>query len=110
MQLKVVLLPEPFGPIRPRISPSFTSKETSFTARRAPNLLVRPETVSTGMGDSVRQRETVHHRSGTATDRNGPGSAAHHFRMCRAPGHASYFAYACPFGNGNTGSAVLISF
>ena len=32
MQLKVVLLPEPFGPIRPRISPSFTSKETSLTA------------------------------------------------------------------------------
>src|SRR4029077_1494232 len=49
MQLKVVLLPEPFGPIRPRISPSFTSNETLFTARRAPNLLMRPETVSRGM-------------------------------------------------------------
>src|SRR6266850_1818215 len=49
MQLKVVLLPDPFGPIRPRISPSLTSNETSLTARRAPNLLVRPETVSMGM-------------------------------------------------------------
>src|SRR5256885_16424618 len=56
MQLKVVLLPDPFGPIRPRISPSFTSKETSFTARRAPNLLVRPDTLSIGMGGApVRQ-------------------------------------------------------
>src|SRR5882724_954104 len=49
MQLKVVLLPDPFGPIRPRISPSLTSKDTSLTARRAPNLLVRPDTVSMGM-------------------------------------------------------------
>src|SRR5687767_12770718 len=49
MQLKIVLLPDPFGPIRPRISPSFTSNETSLTARRAPNLFERPETLSIGM-------------------------------------------------------------
>src|SRR5947209_15165651 len=49
MQLNVVLLPEPFGPIRPRISPSATSNETLFTARRAPNLLVRPETLNIAM-------------------------------------------------------------
>src|SRR5438093_10697603 len=54
MQLNVVLLPEPFGPMRPRISPSSSSNETLFTARKAPNLLVRPETLSMGMGrDSV---------------------------------------------------------
>jgi hypothetical protein len=29
MQLKQVVLPEPLGPMRPRISPSLTSKETS---------------------------------------------------------------------------------
>ena len=45
MQLKVVLLPEPFGPIRPRISPSLTSNETFETAVKPPNVLVRPETV-----------------------------------------------------------------
>src|SRR5262245_19070710 len=50
MQLKIVLLPDPFGPISPRISPSATSKETSLTARRAPNLLTRPVTLSIGMG------------------------------------------------------------
>src|SRR5947208_16883504 len=86
MQLNVVLLPEPFGPIRPRISPSFTSNETLFTARRAPNLLVRPETVSMGMGiplarvpDAV-QRATVHRRSGTRhrLERSRVSSASFH--------------------------------
>ena len=46
MQLKIVLLPEPFGPMRPRISPSSTAKETSLTAEKPPNLFVRPETRS----------------------------------------------------------------
>src|SRR5262245_27045671 len=45
MQLKVVLLPEPFGPMRPKISPSLTSKDTLETAVKPPNVLVRPETV-----------------------------------------------------------------
>ena len=45
MQLKIVLLPEPFGPISPRISPSLTSKETFDTAVKPSNILVRPETV-----------------------------------------------------------------
>ena len=44
MQLKVVLLPEPLGPIRPRISPSLTSNETLETAVKPSNFLVRPET------------------------------------------------------------------
>src|SRR3712207_5349924 len=50
MQLKVVLLPDPFGPMRPRISPSSTAKATSLMARKPPNLLVRPETLSIGTG------------------------------------------------------------
>src|SRR5262245_61595133 len=45
MQLKMVLLPEPFGPIRPRISPSLTSNDTFATAVKPPNILVRPETL-----------------------------------------------------------------
>src|SRR5687767_4741218 len=48
MQLKHVVLPEPFGPMRPRISPSFTSKETLFSAVKPPNCLVRPEIVNMG--------------------------------------------------------------
>ncbi len=66
MQLKIVLLPDPFGPISPRISPSLTSNETSLTARRAPNLLVSPETLKIGMRGissahvpDAMQRETV---------------------------------------------------
>src|SRR5437764_15383334 len=47
IRLKVVLLPEPFGPIRPRISPSATSKETFLTARKPSKLLVSPSTLST---------------------------------------------------------------
>ena len=51
MQLKVVLLPEPLGPIRPRISPSSTSNDTFETAVKPSNILVRPETVRSGHGD-----------------------------------------------------------
>jgi len=36
MQLNSVDLPDPFGPIRPRISPGRTSKLTSCTALIAP--------------------------------------------------------------------------
>src|SRR3990170_3507098 len=48
MQLNMVVLPEPLGPMRPRISPSTTSNETRLRAVKPPNRLVRPETVSTG--------------------------------------------------------------
>src|SRR5262245_10573295 len=44
MQLKMVLLPDPFGPIRPRISPSSTWNDTFDTAVKPLNTLVRPET------------------------------------------------------------------
>src|ERR1700674_3737093 len=47
IRLKIVLLPEPFGPIRPRISPLWSSKETRFTARNPSKLLVRDSTTST---------------------------------------------------------------
>ena len=48
MQLNVVLLPEPFGPMSPRISPSSTSNDTFDTAVKPSNILVRPETVRRG--------------------------------------------------------------
>src|SRR2546423_502741 len=45
--LKIVLLPEPFGPIRPRISPSSTWNETFATAVKPPKRLTSPLTSST---------------------------------------------------------------
>ncbi len=47
MQLKHVVLPEPFGPMRPRISPSRTSKETALSAMNPPKRFVSAEIVST---------------------------------------------------------------
>src|SRR6516162_8752112 len=48
MRLKTVVLPDPFGPSRPTISPSCTVKDTSSTARRPPKALVRFRTSSRG--------------------------------------------------------------
>src|SRR5580700_1880266 len=59
--LKIVLLPEPLGPIRPRISPSATPNETLLTAVNPPKRLQRPATSSTearlrrGVGGTGRQ-------------------------------------------------------
>ncbi len=46
--LKIVLLPDPLGPIRPRISPSSTLNETLLTAVKPPKRLTSPLTSSTG--------------------------------------------------------------
>ena len=45
--LKIVLLPEPFGPIRPRISPCATLNDTLLTAVKPPNRFTKPSTSST---------------------------------------------------------------
>src|SRR5664279_739441 len=47
--LKIVLLPEPLGPIRPRISPCSTLNDTLLTAVKPPNRLTRPSTTSTAV-------------------------------------------------------------
>src|SRR5690554_3742901 len=47
--LKVVVLPAPFGPTRPRISPSLTPKLRSETAAKPPKWRVRPSTRSTSL-------------------------------------------------------------
>ncbi|MHC2703399.1 hypothetical protein ACVMHZ_006562 [Bradyrhizobium liaoningense] len=47
--LKIVLLPEPLGPIRPRISPSSTLNDTLFTAVKPPNRFTSPFTSSTAV-------------------------------------------------------------
>src|SRR5215213_9323209 len=46
-RLKIVLLPEPFGPIRPRISPWSTRNDTLLTAVKPPKRFTNPSTVST---------------------------------------------------------------
>ena len=46
MQLKSVVLPAPFGPIRPQIAPWATSKDTSWRAVTPPNRIVTPSTTS----------------------------------------------------------------
>src|SRR5580704_1164690 len=47
--LIVVVLPAPFGPTSPTISPGATSKPTSSTARKPPNDLHRFSTESTAV-------------------------------------------------------------
>src|SRR5579863_2367121 len=45
--LKIVLLPEPFGPIKPRISPCSRRNDTLLTAVKPPKRFTNPLTVST---------------------------------------------------------------
>src|SRR6266480_3108685 len=53
MRLNTVLLPEPLGPIRPRISPSATSNETLLTAVKPPKLFVSCSTFSNSRREGV---------------------------------------------------------
>src|SRR5687768_15794265 len=57
--LMVVVLPAPFGPRNPKISPAFTAKLTAFTAVKSPKLLVRP---STAMDRSTAADSTTSHQ------------------------------------------------
>src|SRR5436190_20614918 len=50
MTLMQVVLPEPFGPTRPRISPALRWKLSSSRARKPPKRLTRPSTWSSGCG------------------------------------------------------------
>src|SRR5579863_4636907 len=63
MTLMQVVLPEPFGPTRPRISPAPTPKLKTSSARKPPKRFTRPSTVKSGgvSGDidppSLQQRD-----------------------------------------------------
>src|SRR5512139_1749265 len=50
--LKVVVFPEPLGPMSPKISPCATSKETPFTAARPPKYFTRRSTWKYAMPSS----------------------------------------------------------
>src|SRR3954463_6516058 len=54
--LKIVLLPEPFGPIRPRISPWSTLNDTLLTAVKPPKRLTSPSTTSTAASSFCQPR------------------------------------------------------
>src|SRR2546429_2993445 len=41
--LNIVVLPEPFGPMRPRIAPLLTSRSSASSATRPPKRTLRPE-------------------------------------------------------------------
>ena len=84
IRLKVVLLPEPFGPIRPRISPCSTSNDTRLTAVKPPNLFVSSRTLS--------MRESA-----------GADTAPLPLARCQRG------EYGLPAGSGITGSIVLIA-
>ena len=62
MQLNAVVLPEPLGPISPRISPSCTSNDTAFSAVKPPNRFVSSRTFSTGAAHAPRRAR--HRRRG----------------------------------------------
>src|SRR5580698_1422792 len=85
--LKIVLLPEPLGPIRPRISPRSTLNDTLLTALKPPNCLTRPSTTSTAVPSVDPGPLTCSYRSClpvTAAQPHGrPGSSATPHRTCR---------------------------
>src|SRR5215469_4913186 len=89
IKLKVVLLPDPFGPIRPRISPAATLNDTRLTARNPSKLLLTPLTEST----STPVAETPYRGRRLRPRRDGNRHQA---------------AYGFDFGSGITSSAVLI--
>src|SRR2546425_633616 len=52
-RLKNVVLPAPFGPISPWISPSFTVRSMACSARRPPKRLVKLRTSSSDIGHGL---------------------------------------------------------
>src|SRR6266403_754529 len=84
MRLKTVLLPEPLGPIRTRISPSATSNETLLTAVKPPNLFVSCSTFSKSRREGVafgeRQNRVGRLDGAWPRDRGAAANVLHHHR------------------------------
>src|ERR1035437_4720213 len=86
-QLKNVLLPAPFGPIRPTMSPSVTLRSAPSTARKPPKLMTMPLASSSMSGPPCRDvapdlRHAAgaeagdQHDDGTVDDEGDAGAAA----------------------------------
>src|SRR5215831_20112276 len=69
MQLKRVVLPAPFGPIRPTISPGSMASETSLLATSPPNRRVHDWRCRSAATPSLFSHGIAHHAGG-------PGRAA----------------------------------
>jgi hypothetical protein len=54
IRLSSVVLPEPFGPMRPSTSPGETASDMLLTATRPPNALVTPSTSSSAVISALR--------------------------------------------------------
>ena len=63
IRLNNVVLPDPFGPIRPVIEPSWTTSEAPSTALSPPNDLRRSLTSSRGVGSGALSRSTRESRA-----------------------------------------------
>src|ERR1700680_3955189 len=77
MTLMHVVLPEPFGPTRPRISPGLRSKLSSSSARKPPKRFTRPLTANSGCGSGdidppapAQRNETVRQEQHQAHDQH----------------------------------------
>src|SRR5262245_53206035 len=66
----MVVLPEPLGPRRPKISPCWIDRSTWSTARRGPKFLVRPcATTAAAMITSARLLPQPHHAEAAEQER-----------------------------------------
>src|SRR5262245_963716 len=61
-RLKIVVLPEPFGPINPTISPSSTWRSKPWTACNPPKFFLRPTASSSAIAAGRRCRALARHR------------------------------------------------
>ena len=52
-RLKIVVLPDPFGPISPTISPSFIRKSKPWTACSPPNVFLSPVASSSAIAEAA---------------------------------------------------------
>src|SRR4051812_35217712 len=102
----VVVLPAPFGPMKPATTPRGRSKVRGATAARCPERLVRPSTEITGAGvmrpscgsgvmSSSVERRHFHLRGGTYES----GLIGEHHELCSVPGvqldHGATHVRAC---------------
>src|SRR4051794_37703611 len=80
MQLNSVVLPEPFGPMKPQISPGPTWKETPLSAASAPKRTVMPRASSKGAPRLAAQGPALARTSSQPVPdlRRGPGSTLPH--------------------------------
>src|SRR3954453_24094252 len=76
MRLKIVVLPDPFGPISPTISPSLIRKSKPWTACSPPNVFLSPVASSSAIGPRRPNRLCA------TDDRALPDDGFHQLEIC----------------------------